>query len=398
MPGFSNTTKFYLGRGLKTFLGLEAGVTRGATPDEQARAQQARMARTAQELSERTRELRAARAKIREQTALQEDDGIPGRLLEGNRVALANRPFLREGYAFRPIQHNNRAFHGLKEAYPYFGYVCAEVEGVPSFVMFSNNDDQVAQTYFWFGPDAFESLSLRVWRELARHSAHVFDIGAFSGVYALTAALANRRAEVHCFEPIRRIYGRLVANLSANGLHGRVKAHNIALDETDGEAIINVFAGRFTNLLTGASLVEKKHRETVGGEPVETLRFDAFVEEHDVPGVDLVKIDVEQAEKQVVAGMEGVLEEHRPHMLVEVISEEGLRDLTGTLSPHGYNFAVINDRTQKAAVNDPGAHGTAYNVLFSPMPEEELRTFCEKIKPLPYRKADPSGPPDRKEG
>lgn len=41
----------------------------------------------------------------------------------------------------------------------------AEIEGVCPFLMFSSNDDRVAQTYFFYGADAFESLSLRIWRE-----------------------------------------------------------------------------------------------------------------------------------------------------------------------------------------------------------------------------------------
>jgi methylase of polypeptide subunit release factors len=138
--------------------------------------------------------------------------------MEANARALARRPFLQPGYEFRPVSVHDRGLREIKREYPYLGYVDVEVEGVPPFLMFSTNDDQVAQTYFWHGPDAFESLSLRLWRELARHSGSVLDVGAFTGVYSLTAARANPEAEVYCFEPVKRTFGRLVINLKANRL------------------------------------------------------------------------------------------------------------------------------------------------------------------------------------
>ena len=363
MPSFSNITSFHLARNLKAFLELRIGVTRGPTPAEQAQA--------------------PAR---RRPTALNEDSPVPGRLVKGNRRALANRPFLQEGYSFRPISVHDRGLHELKNKYPYFGYVEVEVEGAPPFVMASNDDDQVAQVYFWYGPNSFESLSLRLWCKLARKSKYVFDVGSYSGVYALAAAQAGPDASVHCFEPIRRVYGRLLANLSVNRRHGKIQAYNLALGDQDGETTMHIFSGRVTNLLTGASLVDKKQRETVGGEPIETMKFDTFAEKQGIAGVDLVKIDVEQAEKKVLEGMEKTLEKHHPSLIVEVVSEDNLRDIAGTLSPHGYNFAVIDDQAQRMHVNDPKAHRATQNVLFSTMAERDLSAFCETLKPLPKHK------------
>src|SRR3712207_3489738 len=77
------------------------------------------------------------------------------RLAEANHAALSRRLFLDPGYEFRPVSVHNEHFQVLKRQHPYFGYVDIEVENVPPFLMFSNNDDQVAQTYFWYGPDSF---------------------------------------------------------------------------------------------------------------------------------------------------------------------------------------------------------------------------------------------------
>jgi FkbM family methyltransferase len=305
------------------------------------------------------------------------------RLGQANTRALEQRPFLAPDYEFRPVSVHEEDFQDKKRQYPYFGYVDIEVEGVRPFLMFSNNDDQVAQTYFWYGPDAFESLSLRIWRELALRSEYVFDIGAFTGVYSLTAAYANREAEIYCFEPIKRIFGRLVVNLAVNRLGQRIKAYNLALSDTDGDVDMNLSQG-YLKLDTGASLIQKSGKEIVMRERIETSRFDTFADEHDVAGMDLVKIDVEQAEKMVIGGMTGSLGEHHPHLLVEVVSVDNLRDLAGTLSPLGYNFAIIDDDNQKVHLNDFDAHTMTCNVLFSAMPPNELRDFCLSFDPLSH--------------
>lgn len=255
------------------------------------------------------------------------------RLERTNSKALAKRPFLAPGYKFRPLSTHDKEFHALRREYPYFGYVDVEVEGVPPFLMFSNNDDGVARTYFWYGPNAFESLSLRLWRELARRSSHIFDIGAFSGVYTLTAAHANRDAKVYCFEPIGQIHGRLVANLRVNELARRIEAFDIALSDVDGHAMINVFRG-YRTLDSGASLFPRDGVQSVRREHVETTRLDTFVKKHALPGVDLVKIDVERAERMVIEGMEDSLRKHRPYLLVEVYSPK-----ICVTSPTGYSHS-----------------------------------------------------------
>ena len=308
-------------------------------------------------------------------------DRLPSEVITAiNARALARRSFVAPGYEFRTVSVHNTELHEIKRKYPYLGYVDVEVEGVPPFVMFSNSDDQVAQVYFWYGPDAFESVSLRLWRRLAERSQHVFDIGAFTGVYSLTAARVNHEAQIYSLEPVKRTFARLVVNLQANRLGRRVKAYDIALGDVDGETIMHVFMG-YLSLDSGSSLLEKSGKRVAAREHVETKRLDTFVEEHGIPSVDLAKLDVEQAEKMVIAGAERVLGEHRPHLLIEVSTADGLRDLI--LSPYGYGFAVIDDLNQTIRLNDLGAHEGVLNALFSPMPPDELRAFCMAVTPLP---------------
>lgn len=307
------------------------------------------------------------------------------RLKEINDRALNERLFLDPEYEFRPVSTHDKRFQEIKRQYPYFGYIEVEVEGVPPFVMFSNNDDRVAQTYFWYGPDAFESLSLRIWREMVRRSEYVFDIGAFTGVYSITAALANVEARIFAFEPIKRVFGRMTINLAANRLGRRVEVFDVALSDSDGHMTMNLYQGSLT-LSSGSSLVSKKEKEVVSREYVETMKFDTFVEKHDIPRMDLAKIDVELAEKMVIDGMMGTLEKHRPNLLIEVVSEESLRDLNDTLSPLGYNFAVVDDGSQEIRVNQLENYKKVDNVLFSTLSPGDLEALCRIPEPLPKKR------------
>ena len=311
----------------------------------------------------------------------QSEAGIPKVLAKANKAALANRPCLNPDYSFTPVSMRNEGFHSIRREYPYFGYVGVEVEGVAPVAMFSNNDDRVAQSYFFYGHDAFESFSLRVWRRLAEGSTHIFDVGAFSGVYSLIAARANRKADVYALEPMERTFWRLVDNVRANRMSRSVEAFALAASDEDGRAVLNVFRGRRV-LRSGSSLVAKDDRTVVRKQPVETVRLDTFVRRQGIPEVDLVKLDVEQSELRVLKGMAGLLDEHKPSILVEVFSGEVLREITDLLYPYGYSFAVLDDLGQGAYVEDVGAHEQVRNVLFRVGAPEELRAFLGSIAPL----------------
>lgn len=305
----------------------------------------------------------------------------PGELMRANERALAERPFLDTDHEFQPISLRDKNLRRLKRKYPYFGYVGVKIEGAEPFVMFSNNDDPVAQVYFWYGPDPFESLSLRIWRELARTSANVFDVGAFTGVYTLVATRANPEARVHCFEPIGGSLSRLLVNLAVNPGTDGVRAFKAAVGDTDGSAEMNLFNDPQA-LLSGSSLLPKGNREVVAREHVETLRLDTFVRDHALESADLIKVDVERAEGMVISGMLDTLRDFRPHLLVEVFGTENLRDIARRLP--SYSFAVIDDMEQRTNIDEPEIpEGKALNVLFSPKPSEDLRDFCASFEPLP---------------
>lgn len=303
-------------------------------------------------------------------------------ILAANERALRERPFLRPGYEFSPISTRKKELHELRSRFPYRGFVNVEVEGVEPFVMFSNNDDLVAQTYFWYGPDTFESFSLRVWRTLASGAGTVLDIGAFSGLYSLVAARANPQAQVHAFEPLGQVFGRLVTNLQANGYGRRVEVYNLALGDRDTRTYLNLVRSHLV-LSAGSSLAEKKSQKTHARQPVEVRSLDSLARERGIRGVALAKLDVETVEESVIEGARETIEASRPALLIEVFSGSNLERLRTLLEPYGYSHAVLDEKRQSADVGATDLPGVA-NVLFMAKPRAEVAALLGSVRPLSY--------------
>ncbi|NUQ12496.1 MAG: FkbM family methyltransferase [Gemmatimonadaceae bacterium] len=77
----------------------------------------------------------------------------------------------------------------------------------------------------------------------------------------------------------------------------------------------------------------------------------------EVPAPDVIKIDVEGAERLVLAGAARLLRERRPVVILSVHSDDLDRDCRATLSGLGYSVTGI-DRYVLVAVPEPPAAGS----------------------------------------
>ena len=62
--------------------------------------------------------------------------------------------------------------------------------------------------FYWFGASIYESMSLRTWLERCESANLIYDLGAFSGVYALSAAVKNSKSMIIAFEAVRHTYAK----------------------------------------------------------------------------------------------------------------------------------------------------------------------------------------------
>jgi FkbM family methyltransferase len=163
----------------------------------------------------------------------------------------------------------------------------------------------------------YEVKQLQRCRSLVReHTLEMFfDIGANFGLYSVLLADEAGLSEIHAFEPLPRNAYQLGANLFLNNLDQRVRIHNLAL--SDREGMLDFYVDPHSTGVSTLYPVETRDRSGVYQTmlQVPAAPFDGlFV----LAGKRcLMKIDVEGAELQVLAGMRRFLANNSLAMQIE---------------------------------------------------------------------------------
>jgi FkbM family methyltransferase len=188
-----------------------------------------------------------------------------------------------------------------------------------------------------------------------------FDIGANIGVFSVAAGKAMEEAQgsIYAFEPCPTTFAILEKNLQENELSG-VHAQCVALSERSGEARLYVNAAMKDGL---NSLEDPSHAdaEVVGTVAVRVTTLDEFIAEHEIPSVDVMKVDVEGAELLVFRGARGLLaREDAPLILYEGYSwcTAGFHyhpvEIMWLLETFGYEIFVLDAASGRVRQRNPG--------------------------------------------
>jgi len=145
----------------------------------------------------------------------------------------------------------------------------------------------------------------------------MIDIGANMGLYTLFAAsCVGHTGSVMAIEPSQREFERLQANVRLNRL-SNVRCVKAAAYNYEGEADLRVAsiqnAGHNTLGQFGYEGVITERLERVRLE-----RLDDLVQQAKLPRVDVIKIDVEGAERFVLEGAHNTIEQFHPTFLMEL--------------------------------------------------------------------------------
>lgn len=159
----------------------------------------------------------------------------------------------------------------------------------------------------------------------------IYDVGANIGVLSLLLAMhANgAAARVYSFEPEPRNFAQLVRNIEVNGLADTIYPQQMALAADAGEGTLHIrgTAGEGRHSLSAA----KGSTDSIVV-PLNTAS--AFAAQHQ-PAPSVVKIDVEGAEGQVLAGMRQLLEQQTPRELFLEVHTKG----DGDRMPNGQTIS-----------------------------------------------------------
>jgi FkbM family methyltransferase len=149
-----------------------------------------------------------------------------------------------------------------------------------------------------------EDRFMRALSEAIKAGDHYIDAGSHFGLHAIMGALAcGPTGRVTSFEPAPETFSLLEKNIRMNGLEGRISAHQAAVSDKAGTAILTVAGTSRMNTLLPVK-PPKARRTMPRSIEVRTVVLDDFLD----PGRrNIVKIDVEGAEIVALRGAQRLL-------------------------------------------------------------------------------------------
>lgn len=169
------------------------------------------------------------------------------------------------------------------------------------------DDDRVAAAVKRNGQ--FEPQSLKAWGEICTggKAKLALDVGSYGGLFGIAAKLMKN--DVIAFEPKPIMVRRTKANQALNGVE--YVCVQAAASDKDGKAMLGfnpdlALTSGSSLEMTGAARME-----------VKTVTIDSM----DLKDVGAIKIDVEGHEASVIRGAIKTIQQFKPWMIVEVLSD-----------------------------------------------------------------------------
>jgi FkbM family methyltransferase len=159
----------------------------------------------------------------------------------------------------------------------------------------------------------FEIEEIEFVRQILKPGDIFFDVGANGGLYTIIAAKhVGDNGHVYTFEPGERELKLLHHNIAINNLTN-VTIIESAVSNIKGKANFAISVDGAMNSLSKTNHPGQKIQEW---QTVEVTTIDDIVQEFNVKRIDLMKIDVEGAEKQVLAGAKKFLDSQKEIILL----------------------------------------------------------------------------------
>lgn len=175
--------------------------------------------------------------------------------------------------------------------------------------------DWLQQQIYFF--DAFDERGLLFLKKNLKEGDVFVDVGANIGGYTLVASrLVGEAGKVIAFEPVKDVYDRLCFNIDLNKL-GNVSAERLAVYKESGNLTMHVSDRE--NM--GMSSIFHHDTESGRTERVEAIALDNYVKVAGIQKIKLIKIDIEGAELEALQGMQHILRNLRPLLIVEISDE-----------------------------------------------------------------------------
>lgn len=238
----------------------------------------------------------------------------------------------------------------------------ARLDGLPQPVsmksgvkLFVRPGDHLSRWFRYFGE--YEKSTSALLRDLATQDTVFVDVGANLGLHSLGVA-KDIGCHVAAFEPSPETASRLVRSIEVNNLGDLVRPFRTALADEDGVA---TFVEPPAHVGQAALEAPTEGYREGGRYEVEVAALDRFEPFQDFltetgKRVGLIKMDIEGAEERALRGMETLLREHKPTIVMELYD--------GNLN--GFNSSRESVIAFLESVGYELDHEFEYNALFTP--------------------------------
>lgn len=194
------------------------------------------------------------------------------------------------------------------------------------------------------------------------------DVGANIGyLSAVGAGLVGKQGQVHSFEPVPAYFYRLQRLAELNPEH-TIVANARGAGEAPGTCTIYVTREPGQNTMVPSY---KANEEVTFALEVPVVRLDAYIEQHSLSRIGMIKIDAEGFEFPILKGLRGQFEkpEFRPPIVCEIapraysLMGTTLSALVEYMAGYGYTARDVIDGTTRV---DLEAIEHVCDVLFMP--------------------------------
>ncbi len=215
--------------------------------------------------------------------------------------------------------------------------------------LYSREDDGIVDALYFNQQNYGEYEEVNLFKNLAKKSDVIFDVGANTGLYSIVSQLSNPEASVYAFEPYPVNLQRLEKNAELNRVEDKINVVQTAIGDSQSKLRFAIpetaqvcdvlsadieFTEQFTDTYDAFKTVQ-----------VAQTTLDDFVRSRKIPGVDLIKIDVENFELNVLKGGLDSLETFKPVILAEMfVDDERIRFFKEYLQPLGYSCYLIGKK------------------------------------------------------
>jgi FkbM family methyltransferase len=238
--------------------------------------------------------------------------------------------------------------------------------------------DSRATPFEIFNFGDYEASEIAMVDHFLRPDSVILDIGANIGWYSLNLSKKVARGKVFAFEPLPKIFSRLMKNIKLNNVEN-VRPLNFGLSNKAGSV-----AFFFNPKLWGATSAAKLHEKSKTARVTCKLkRLDDFIFNL-TDRIDFIKCDVEGAEKFVIEGGLEAIRKTLPAIFLEMLRKWSAKfgyhpnDIITILSGLGYQCFFI-DRGKLIRI-DKITEKTAETNFFFLHPGKHSRVMRKLVK------------------